>query len=59
MMTRPTDPLDRIAELTFDELSAEASELRAKINRFREALGRYFVDKQGLIDLMTISAVAQ
>ncbi|MBW2735449.1 MAG: AAA family ATPase, partial [Deltaproteobacteria bacterium] len=45
--------------LTYEELAAEAQELRERINRFRLALGRYFVDKQPLIDLMTICAVAQ
>lgn len=45
--------------LSFEDLAAEASELRDRINRFRLALGRYFVGKQDVIDLMTICAVAQ
>jgi MoxR-like ATPase len=53
------DPLARINEIPFEELQRQAQELREKINRFRVALGKYFVDKQHLIDLMTISAVAQ
>jgi MoxR-like ATPase len=53
------DPLDRIAEIPLEELQREAQSLRERINRFRVALGRFFVDKQALIDLMTISAVAQ
>jgi MoxR-like ATPase len=56
---RDSDALDKIDELSFDALAAEASDLRARINQFRVALGRYFVDKQRIIDLMTISAVAQ
>src|SRR5688572_7641588 len=48
-----------VNELTFEELSKEAQALRDKINRFRQALGRYFVNKQHLIDLMTICAVSQ
>jgi len=58
-MTREIDGLDRIGEMSFDALAEEANEVRLRINRFRVALGRYFVDKQRLIDLMTISAVAQ
>jgi MoxR-like ATPase len=45
--------------MTFEELSREAQSLRDRINRFRQALGRYFVNKQQLIDLMTVCAVAQ
>jgi MoxR-like ATPase len=46
-------------ESTFEQLAAAAAGLRDRINRFRLALGRYFVGKQKLIDLMTVSAVAQ
>ena len=37
----------------------DPSELRARIDRFRTALGRHFVDKQPIVDLMTVCAVAQ
>ena len=47
------------AELSFDSLAGEAQELRQRINNFRRALGRHFVGKQRLIDLMTVCAVAQ
>src|SRR3954452_25478598 len=53
------DPLERIASMSLPDLEKEASDVRARINRFCLALGRYFVGKQPLIDLMTISAVAQ
>src|SRR3954463_1487528 len=43
----------------FDELQAEAEELRSRLNRFRKSLGRFFVQKQELIDLMLVAAVAQ
>src|SRR5260370_19177851 len=43
----------------FDELQAEAESLRGRLNRFRKSLGRFFVDKQDLIDLMLVAAVAQ
>lgn len=59
MADLPLDPLDRIADMPLAELEKEASAVRDRINRFRLALGRYFVGKQPLIDLMTISAVAQ
>jgi MoxR-like ATPase len=43
---------------TFEELQAEAEALRTRLNRFRTSLGRFFVDKQELIDLMLVAAVA-
>lgn len=53
------DPLDAIHEMSYEELAAEASELRQRLSNFRTALGRFFVGKQPLIDLMTVCAVAQ
>src|SRR5438552_4078720 len=44
---------------TLDQLAAQADELRTRINRFRTSLGRFFVAKQELIDLMVVAAVAQ
>src|SRR5262245_66420968 len=44
---------------TLDELQGEAEALRQRLNRFRKSLGRFFVAKQELIDLMLVSAVAQ
>ncbi len=55
----PLDPIERAIRATFDELSREAATLRDRINKFRVSLGRYFVAKQPLIDLMTVAAVAQ
>jgi MoxR-like ATPase len=53
------DPLDRIFLMPLSALDKEAGALRDRIGRFRTSLGRFFVGKQALIDLMTISAVAQ
>lgn len=53
------DGAERLDHLSFEELAREAAGLRERINRFRAALGRFFVDKQTLIDLMTVCAVAQ
>src|SRR5262245_63072512 len=50
---------ERPEEWTYDQLQEEADEVRKRINRFRKSLGRYFVAKQDLIDLMVIAAVAQ
>jgi MoxR-like ATPase len=50
---------DRIAELSLADLEKEIGAVRERIQRFRFALGRFFVAKQGLVDLMTIAAVAQ
>jgi MoxR-like ATPase len=44
---------------TFAELQAEADELRKRLNRLRASLGRFFIAKQELIDLMVVAAVAQ
>lgn len=46
-------------EWTFAEIQAEADELRMRLNRLRTSLGRFFVAKQELIDLMVVAAVAQ
>src|SRR5215212_9817881 len=43
----------------FEELQAESDDLRRKLDRFRTSLGRFFVAKQELIDLMLVAAVAQ
>ncbi len=53
------DALDTLSELSLEQLQAEAQTLREKLNRFRLALGRHFVDKQALVDLMLVAAVAQ
>ena len=44
---------------TLEELREEADDLRKRIAAFRTSLGRFFVDKQDLIDLMVVAAVAQ
>jgi MoxR-like ATPase len=44
---------------TFADLQAEAEEIRQRINLFRLSLGRFFVEKQPIIDLMVVAAVAQ
>lgn len=53
------DAIDRAAQVTYENLAKEAAGLRERINRFRMALGRFFVAKQPLIDLMCVAAVAQ
>ena len=60
MSTIPAvDPIERAAQSSYEELSRESGALRDRINKFRNALGRFFVAKQPLIDLMTVAAVAQ
>ena len=44
---------------TLEDLRDEAEDLRQRINTFRESLAHYFVQKQQLIDLMVIAAIAQ
>lgn len=55
-MTTQIRPID---DYTLEQLQDEAGEIRARINRFRTSLGRFFVHKQHLIDLMCVAAVAQ
>ncbi|MGB0599250.1 MAG: AAA family ATPase [Rubripirellula sp.] len=46
-------------QLNFDCLREQADSIRNRLNRFRSSLGRHFVDKQTLVDLMVVAAVAQ
>jgi len=46
-------------EWTLEELQGEAEDLRKRLNLLRTSLGRFFVAKQELIDLMLVAAVAQ
>src|SRR5438128_4940157 len=55
----PTTTNSHLEEWTFQELQQEAEDLRARLNRFRKSLGRFFVAKQELIDLMLVAALAQ
>src|SRR5262245_45646201 len=43
----------------FEELQEEAEGLRTRINAFRKSLGRFLIQKQEIIDLMVVAAVAQ
>lgn len=44
---------------TFEELRNQADDLRERLNRFRVSLGRFFVQKQPIVDLMVVAAIAQ
>src|ERR1700746_2030939 len=46
-------------EWTLANLQEQADDLRRRINLCRKSLSRFFVDKQDLIDLMVIAAIAQ
>src|SRR5271156_3218612 len=52
-------PLIPREDWAFEDLQNEAEDLRGRLNRFRKSLGRFFVEKQELIDLMLVAAVAQ
>jgi MoxR-like ATPase len=52
-------PEQALSALSLEALSAEAPALRERINRFRESLGRHFVHREEVVDLMTVAAVAQ
>lgn len=53
------DDLDRINDLSLAALDKEIGPIRERLGAFRAGLGRWFVGKQALVDLMTVSAVAQ
>src|SRR3954451_3465162 len=57
--TAPVANNHDLEEWTLPQLQAEAEELRKRLNHFRTSLGRFFVEKQELIDLMLIAAIAQ
>jgi len=46
-------------DLSLADLQGEAEDLRKRINLFRTSLGRFFVNKQEIIDLMVVAALAQ
>src|ERR1700692_2283433 len=52
-------PPNMTEDWPFADLRAAAEELRKRLNRFRTSLGRFFVAKQELIDLMLVASVAQ
>ncbi len=52
-------PATAVEDLTLPDLQPEVEAVRSRINRFRTSLGRFFVDKQEIIDLMVIAAAAQ
>src|SRR4051812_37038605 len=52
-------PATAVEDLTLPDLQPEAEAVRSRINRFRPSLGRFFVDKQEIIDLMVVAAIAQ
>lgn len=51
--------LDELRDKTLEDLAGEAPAVRERLNRFRVALGRHFVAKQEIIDLMTLCAIAR
>jgi MoxR-like ATPase len=46
-------------EWALADLQSEAEELRRRLQRFGASLGRFFVHKQELIELMLVAAIAQ
>jgi MoxR-like ATPase len=50
---------DAIDDIPFSRLRGEIEDIRSRINALRRELGRYFVEKDELIDLMCIALVAQ
>jgi len=47
-----------VESLTFDELRGEIEAIRERLNVLRQSLGRFFVQKQELIDLMCVCTIA-
>ncbi len=48
-----------LEEWPFEELREEAEDIRRRLNRLRTSVSRFFVQKQELVDLMLVAAVAQ
>lgn len=48
-----------IEDLDLEALAAEAPAIRERLNRFRAALSRFFVNRQRVVDVMTVAAIAQ
>ncbi|MCS7021209.1 MAG: AAA family ATPase [Gemmataceae bacterium] len=59
IVTSPIKDSELEENWSFDELQEQAEDLRQRINRFRESLGHFFIQKQEIIDLMCIAAIAQ
>src|SRR5262249_22853489 len=59
MVIPATDNAVAREDWSLEELQNEAEDLRGRLNRFRKSLGRFFVKKQDLIDLMLVAAIAQ
>lgn len=53
------DPVAKVAALSFEELRGQIEPIRERLNTLRRRLARYFVEKQELIDLMTVCTIAQ
>ena len=51
--------IDAVDTLDYETLAARAHELRERLNRFRVALARFFVNRESLVELMTVCAIAQ
>lgn len=59
-MDTRTDQGERAVEaLTFDQLRGEIEGSRERLNDLRQRLARLFVEKQELVDLMTVCTIAQ
>lgn len=59
MVSPAPDPIAAAESLPYDLLAQEAPAIRARLNRFRTGLQRWFVGKSHIVDLMTICAVAR
>lgn len=55
----PERTADGSPERELAVLAARADEIRGRLERFRRALGRFFVARQSVVDLMTVCAIAQ
>src|SRR5262245_21284406 len=58
-MSAKTAEKNNREDWSFEELQEEAEDLRKRLHAFRTSLGRFFINKQELIDLMVVASVAQ
>ena len=48
-----------MAEVPFEQIREEVEDIRARLNRLRDTLASYFVDKEEIVDLMVVCTLAQ
>ncbi|MBL4844814.1 MAG: MoxR family ATPase [Planctomycetes bacterium] len=59
MAKRKSETPEDVESLSFDELRGRVEGIRERLNALRTRLARYFIQKQELVDVMTVCTIAQ